>query len=109
MPDALQQPADAWARFAEDFRRRGEWRLALRAMYLRLLVLLHERGAIHYERQKTNGEYAQALRDGPAGPSFADLTTAFDRAWYGNKPLEEADYETALGFARSVDQATALS
>jgi len=106
MPDALARPADAWARFAEDFRGRGEWRLALRALYLQLLVLLHERGQIRYERQRTNGEYVLALRGEPAGEPFDQLTAIFDRAWYGNRPLGEAGYQSALVHARAIDAAT---
>jgi hypothetical protein len=107
MPDALARPADAWARFAEEFGRQGEWRLALRALYLRILVVLHERGAIHYGRQRTNGEYAAVLSRGPAGEPFGRLTALFDEAWYGNKPFGEAAFNQALEWTRAVDQATA--
>ena len=105
-PDALARPADAWARFAEEFSRKGEWRLALRAAFLRLLVVLHERGAIRYERPRTNGEYAAELAGGPAGEPFSALALAFDEAWYGNKPLDETRYRAALGWTRAVDRAT---
>lgn len=107
LPDALSQSADAWASFAETFARQGEWRLALRALYLELLVTLHERGAIRYERQRTNGDYLAALRGTPAGRPFGHLTAAFDLAWYGNKPFEAEAYESALGLVREIDQATA--
>lgn len=107
MPDALARPADAWARFADEFRRQGEWRLALRALYLRILVILHERGAIHYERQRTNGDYAATLAKGPAGEPFGRLTLLFDQAWYGNKPFDEAAFRQALEWTRAVDHATA--
>jgi hypothetical protein len=107
MPDALSQPSDRWARFAEEFARDGRWRLALRALYLEILVLLHERGALRYERQRTNGEYAAELAGSPAGEAFRQLTFAFDLAWYGNKPFGAAGYRAALGWTRAVDRATA--
>jgi hypothetical protein len=106
-PDALAQPAEAWARLADRFARNGEWRLALRAAFLELLVLLHERGAIRYERQRTNGEYADALAHGPAGKPFGLLASAFDEAWYGNRPFGETAYRAAIEWARGVDRATA--
>ncbi len=106
-PDALAQPAEAWARLADRFARNGEWRLALRAAFLELLVLLHERGAIRYERQRTNGEYVDALASGPAGPPFSLLVGAFDEAWYGNRPFDETAYNAAIAWARGVDRATA--
>ena len=106
-PDALAQPADAWARFADEFAREGQWRLALRALYLRLLVLLHERGALRYERQRTNGDYLRALRGAPAAAPFGQLTRAFDLAWYGNKPFEREHYQQALEWTREVDRLSA--
>lgn len=107
LPDALAQPADAWARFADQFAREGEWRLALRALYLRLLVVLHERGALRYERQRTNGDYLRALRGSPAGAPFGRLTGAFDLAWYGNKPFGRDQYDQALRWTREVDRLSA--
>jgi hypothetical protein len=106
-PDALSQSTEAWARFAEAFARRGEWRLALRAAYLELLNLLHHRGAIHYEKQRTNGEYVAELARGPAVESFSLLTLLFDETWYGLRPFDAAGYSRALAFARAVDRATA--
>ncbi len=106
LPDALSQSADAWASFADKFARQGQWRLALRALYLELLVTLHERGRIRYERQRTNGDYLATLHGTPAGAPFSRLTGAFDLAWYGNKPFEALDYESALALAREIDLAT---
>jgi len=107
MPDALSRPAEAWARFASEFSHRGEWRLALRAAYLELLVLLHDRGAIRYEKQKTNGEYARALRGGAAGPPFSALTRSFEEVWYGQRPIDADAYAAAVSHAREVEAATA--
>jgi hypothetical protein len=102
LPDALARPADAWARFAEQFAGRGQWRLALRALYLELLATLHQRRAIRYERQRTNGDYVAMLRGHPASDAFGRLSAAFDLAWYGNKPFGASDYDAALGLAREV-------
>lgn len=104
--DPLVRSADEWRRFALEFEGRGEWRLALRALYLRLLVLLHERGAVRYERQRTNGEYARDLRGRPGGDAFAALTRAFDYAWYGARPFGADDYARAVDAAGEVDRAT---
>ncbi len=107
MPDALSQPADSWERLAEQFVREGQWRLALRALYLALLVTLHQRGTIRYERERTNGDYVGALAGGPVREPFARLTLLFDRAWYGNKPFDAQAYQAALGWARAVETASA--
>jgi Domain of unknown function (DUF4129) len=106
LPDALSQSPETWARFAEQFARDGEWRLALRALYLELLALLHARGALRYERQRTNGEYAADLARSPVADPFVKLTSAFDRAWYGNKHFDAAGYRSALQWTRAVDRGT---
>lgn len=106
LPDALSQAPDVWARFAEQFARSGEWRLALRALYLELLATLHRRGRIRYERQRTNGDYVAALRATPLGDDFRRLSLTFDVAWYGNKPFAQADYEQALALVRAIDGLT---
>jgi hypothetical protein len=107
MPDALSRPADSWERLAEQFVREGQWRLALRALYLALLVTLHQRGIIRYERERTNGDYVGALSGNPVREPFASLTVLFDQAWYGNKPFDALSYQAAQGWARAVEEAAA--
>jgi hypothetical protein len=106
LPDALSRSVEAWSRLAEQFERQGQWRLALRALYLELLATLHQRRAIRYERPRTNGDFVAMLRGHPAGEPFGRLSAAFDLAWYGNKPFGAADYGAALGLARDVERLT---
>ena len=101
--DALSRPLEEWKLAAEEHVGKGEWRLALRATYLSILSMLHQRRVIHYSREKTNGEFISYLAGKPAQKAFTALTFLFDEAWYGSRTFAEADYDRALAFAQDVD------
>jgi hypothetical protein len=92
-PDQLAE--DEWLRLADDLLRRGEHRLALRALFLGALAQLHRDGLISLDRHKTNLEYEHELtrraRAYPAvRPAFAHLVRAVERCWYGRSPADES-------------------
>jgi hypothetical protein len=78
---ALEQ-ASALARF-------GDYRKAVRYLYLSSLLWLDERGALRYERSLTNREYLARLGDKPGlRARLAPVIDTFDRVWYGSAPLD---------------------
>ena len=83
--DVAQLLADALAR--EDFRD------AVRFRYVLALQRLDTRGAIRWERHKTNREYVREARawDGLAEP-FGEATRLFDFVWYGERPVDRDRY-----------------
>jgi hypothetical protein len=79
--------------------RAGDFRTAVRKLYVSLLYELSERNLIELEDSATNHEYlkkASALA-GIAGP-MRYLTDRFDYVWYGMFPSSESDF--AAYFAR---------
>ena len=57
----------------------------------RSLVCLFQRGLLHYQKGRTNWEYASRLPPETAWrPTFLDLTRLFDREWYG-RPSSDAE------------------
>jgi hypothetical protein len=91
--DALAREPGDWRAEAEALAARGEYREALRRIYLAVLVALHRRRAIEYERHRTNWEYLRGFRGAAAAKAvFRALTQAFDFAWYGRRPLDGAAY-----------------
>jgi hypothetical protein len=104
MPDALTRTVDEWRVAAAACVQRGEWRSAIRALYLSSLNLLHRRGLIHYQRERTNGEYLAMLVGQPTAESFTALTDLFERAWYGAKPLDQPACEFALRLTSQLDE-----
>jgi hypothetical protein len=85
---AAQLPEDEWLRLAREMIAKGEFRLALRALYLCGLAHLAGRGLVTVARYKSNRDYAIELgRRAHALPevmtAFRNNVVVFDRVWYG--------------------------
>ena len=85
---ASQLPENEWLRLARELAARGEYRLALRALFLGTLAGLASQGAISIARHKSNRDYhAELMRrarqhpDWP--PAFGGCIQLFERSWYG--------------------------
>ncbi len=86
---------------ALDLARNGEYRQAVRKIYIALLYQLDERRVIRIEPGKTNREYLNAVREqiGVYRP-MRELTDRFDQFWYGQIETHHDDYERFLGTYR---------
>jgi hypothetical protein len=72
----------------------GDYRTAVRYLYLSALLLLEERGLLRYDRSKTNREYIRSVAHLPAlAANLQDVVEVFDRVWYGFQPLDESSYQ----------------
>lgn len=72
----------------------GDYRTAVRYLYLSSLLLLEERGLLRYNRSLTNREYLRSLAHMPQlAAVFRDIVEVFDRVWYGFQPLDQAQYD----------------
>ena len=90
---------DSLKALAEQKARLGDYRLALRFVYLALLVTLDTNGVLRFDRSKTNWEYLRSLRaSGRADvyDAMTPLTREFDRIWYGFANADASDYARAL-------------
>jgi hypothetical protein len=71
----------------------GDYRAAVRYLYLSTLLLLEERGLLRYDRSLTNREYLRSVAHRPElAAVLRDVVEVFDRVWYGYRPLDEASY-----------------
>jgi hypothetical protein len=79
---------------ARELSRGGDYRSAVRYLYLSSLLLLDERGLLHYDRSKTNREYLQSLTGSPelARP-LGEVIEVFDNVWYGNHSLDADSFK----------------
>ncbi len=76
----------------------GDYRSAVRYLYLSTLLLLDERDILRYDRTLTNREYVRNLRRAPRlARTFQDVVNVFDRVWYGNQTLDALDFEEYAG------------
>lgn len=72
---------------------RGDYREAIRLLYLALIWKLNFAGLVEYHPATTNWEYLRSLRDGQSRPPLESLTTIFDRICYGAARAAQPDYE----------------
>jgi len=71
----------------------GDYRTAVRYLYLSSLLLLEERGFLRYDRSLTNREYLRNVAHLPQlAATFHAIVEVFDRVWYGYQPLDETAY-----------------
>jgi hypothetical protein len=93
--NALSRPPEGWAHLADELASRGEYREAVRSLYLALLSRLHRDGAILYDSTLSNWDYLRQFKGQREWlPPFRELTYRFDFAWYGNLPVGQEGYDT---------------
>jgi len=82
---------------AQTLSNQGDYRTAIRYLYLSSLLVLDERGLLRYDRSRTNREY---LRSVSAKPQLAtplrDVIDVFDKVWYGFESVDEQTYQSYL-------------
>lgn len=92
--DAAALSADAALQRAQDLSGGGDYRTAVRYLYLSALLLLEERDLLRYDRSLTNREYLRSLAGRPRlAAALRDVIEVFDRVWYGFQSLDAAEYD----------------
>lgn len=99
--EASRLPANEWLELARAQLARGEWRLALRALYLGSLASLAAKGLVSLARAKTNLDYERELARRAAGRSdlvagFRGRRLSFECVWYGRVDAEETQVRAWL-------------
>ena len=90
---ALSKRPETWAGLADELAAKGEYREAIRHLYLALLSHLHRGGVIDYDPTKSNWDYLFGFKGpGDSKHAFRDLTRRFDFAWYGNLDVTDSAY-----------------
>ncbi len=69
-----------------------DYKLAVRIRYLQAIKHLANDGKIKWAIEKTNREYIREMRQQPQGEAFRQATQAYERAWYGNRPLRVTEF-----------------
>jgi len=71
----------------------GNYRLAVRYLYLQSLKRLSEKKLIEINTNKTNYEYVTEIRKHKFANEFASLTLQYEYVWYGEYPVDERLFE----------------
>jgi len=92
---AGQLTADGWLELARIQMERGEWRLALRALYLATLARLAAEGLVSLAKFKTNLDYEREAARRAVGrrevvARFAAHRASFEAVWYGRTAPSES-------------------
>src|SRR4051812_2406045 len=103
---ADQLPEEGWLSMAREFWAKGEFRLAVRALYLASLARLSERRLLTIARFKSNREYQLELsRRAHSQPELIDIfrsnISVFERIWYGVHAVNAELFEE---FAANVER-----
>ena len=79
---------------AQNLSTAGDYRSAVRYLYLASLLRLDERGLLRYDRSRTNREYLRSVDEKPElASNLKDVIDVFDEVWYGYQPLDKSSYE----------------
>jgi len=70
----------------------GQYRVAIRYLYLKLLKDLADKNHINWKADKTNLDYMNELRSTVYGKGFMEVTFLFDYAWYGDAAITEGSF-----------------
>jgi len=74
--------------------RAKEYTLAIRLYYLNCIKKMSANELIKWKRDKTNRTYMNELGTHELANSFREITTVFERVWYGDKIVNEQDFNT---------------
>ena len=106
VPLAEEAEADApisqLEKFLAEAKGNKDWKLATRLYFLMVLGQLSERHLIRWQRDKTNRQYSLELTNtAPSqAPVFKKLSSFYEQVWYGERVVNEADFNTAEKYFR---------
>lgn len=81
----------------------GEYRAALRLLYLATLIRWEEAGRLRFDRSLTNREVVASVTlqgDASLLAQLSPLVDRFDRVWYGGAPCTSDDYTSFASLAQ---------
>jgi len=71
----------------------GNYRFAIRLMFLRLLKNMSERNIIRYKHDSTNMDYLMQLSNSNHYNDFFRITRNYEYSWYGQFEVREEAYK----------------
>ncbi len=100
---ALSQTPRGWSQQASGLAMGGDYRGAVRALYLAVLCELHRQGCIEYDSTRSNWEYVKNFQgEDSKGIILQTLTRRFDFIWYGRLGANQRGYSEVLEQARLI-------
>jgi hypothetical protein len=72
---------------------RGEYRLAVRFYFLRVLKAMIENNHTEWKKEKTNRLYLSDVRERPYHKQLRDAIHIYERVWFGQTEFSKEDFE----------------
>lgn len=91
-PDELPEE-DTLDRLLRNALERKDYKTAVRILYLRIIRQMAESNYINWQKDKTNRDYLNEMRQRSHYRSFRDLTLVYEVIWYGDKEIADPDYQ----------------
>ncbi|MDT3405262.1 DUF4129 domain-containing protein [Mucilaginibacter terrae] len=82
----------------------GNYRLAVRLLYLRTLKQLNDTGLIYWKQDKTNAAYYHEIKDSEQQHLFGLITRQFEYVWYGDFTVDSTSYQKISGLFNNFQQ-----
>ncbi len=81
----------------------GDYREAVRRLFLAMLLTLDEQGVMRFDRALTNLELLHQERLQPAiVPALSPVITTYERVWYGLEPLQTEEYDSLTKHIKAI-------
>lgn len=102
--EATARTWQQWLDEADRLAGGGAYREAMRCRYRSVVAALAERGTVQEVPGLTAGAYLRLVAQVEPGlvPAFSEVTTRFERSFYGRVPVAQADDRDLDGVARRV-------
>jgi len=82
----------------------GNFRLAIRLMFLEMLKKMAERNFIHFKQDKTNLDYLMQLQPTVFYKSFFRITRNYEYSWYGKFNITREVFEIVRGDFKQLER-----
>lgn len=106
-PEGVPLTANQALSRSREMAQAGDYRTAVRLLYLSTLLRLEERNLLRYDRTLTNREYLRQVADHPSlAGELRPVVDTFDEVWYGQV---EPDAERYEAYAHQVDRLREVS
>ena len=86
----------------------GNYRLAIRLLFITVLQNLQEYGHIVWKKEKTNLQYYWEIENEEIRPTFKTLSRLYEDAWFGEKPVFEQGYSDQKALFHKFNQAISV-
>jgi len=77
---------------------------AVRLYFLQTLKMLSDKKFIEWKPEKTNYDFYLELKEGKIQEGFRSVSILYDYVWYGDFPLKENEFKTAVQQFRKFDE-----